>query len=61
MGVLISQSKHGEQVTHKISSIKEMFLAVFFVSIGMLVDPVLVVQGIQHRVSERGGPQAMIP
>lgn len=46
MGVLISQSKHGEDVTHKIGSIKEMFLAVFFVSIGMLVDPVLVVQGI---------------
>jgi CPA2 family monovalent cation:H+ antiporter-2 len=46
MGVLISQSKHGEDVTHKIGSIKEMFLAVFFVSIGMLVDPVLVVQGL---------------
>jgi len=46
MGVLISQSKHGEAVTQKIGSIKEMFLAVFFVSIGMLVDPVLVVQGL---------------
>jgi K+:H+ antiporter len=46
MGVLISQSKHGEDVTRKIGSIKEMFLAVFFVSIGMLVDPVLVVQGL---------------
>jgi CPA2 family monovalent cation:H+ antiporter-2 len=46
MGVLISQSKHGEEVTHKIGSIKEMFLAVFFVSIGMLVDPVLVIQGL---------------
>ncbi len=46
MGVLISQSKHGEEVTHKIGSIKEMFLAVFFVSIGMLVDPMLVVQGL---------------
>jgi len=46
MGVLISQSKHVEDVTHKIGSIKEMFLAVFFVSIGMLVDPVLVVQGL---------------
>jgi CPA2 family monovalent cation:H+ antiporter-2 len=46
MGVLISQSKHGEDVTRKIGSIKEMFLAVFFVSIGMLVDPVLVLQGL---------------
>ena len=46
MGVLISQSKHVEDVTHKIGSIKEMFMAVFFVSIGMLVDPVLVVQGL---------------
>jgi monovalent cation:H+ antiporter-2, CPA2 family len=46
MGVLISQSKHVEDVTHKIGSIKEMFMAVFFVSIGMLVDPMLVVQGL---------------
>ena len=46
MGVLISQSKHVEDVTHKIGSIKEMFMAVFFVSIGMLVNPVLVLQGL---------------
>ncbi len=46
MGVLISQSKHVEDVTNKIGSIKEMFMAVFFVSIGMLVDPMLVLQGL---------------
>ncbi|MCU0861259.1 MAG: cation:proton antiporter [Methanomassiliicoccales archaeon] len=46
MGVLISQSKHVDEVVHKIEPIKEMFMAVFFVSVGMLVDPVLVLQGI---------------
>ncbi|MEM0448285.1 MAG: cation:proton antiporter [Methanomassiliicoccales archaeon] len=46
MGVLISHSQHSEDVVRKIEPIKEMFMAVFFVSVGMLVDPRLVLQGL---------------
>lgn len=46
MGVLVSQSRYGEAVAMKIVSLKEVFLAVFFVSVGMLVDPMLVLTGL---------------
>ncbi len=42
MGVIISQSACVDRVVSKSAPIKEMFLAVFFVSIGMLIDPLLV-------------------
>ena len=46
MGVLVSQSRYGEAVGIKIVPLKEVFLAVFFVSVGMLVDPMLVLTGL---------------
>jgi len=46
MGIVISQSNSVEQVNTKIIPLKEMFLAIFFVSIGMLIDPVLVLANI---------------
>lgn len=46
MGVLVSQSKYGEAVGLKVVSLKEVFLAVFFVSVGMQVDPMLVLTGL---------------
>ncbi len=44
MGVIISQSNSVEAVDAKIIPVKEMFLAIFFVSIGMMIDPSLVFQ-----------------
>ncbi|MCQ5375006.1 MAG: cation:proton antiporter [Methanomassiliicoccales archaeon] len=44
MGVIISQSDYVEKVIEKITPVKEMFLAIFFVSIGMLIIPALIVQ-----------------
>jgi CPA2 family monovalent cation:H+ antiporter-2 len=46
MGVLVSQSKYGDAVGVKMVPLKEVFLAVFFVSVGMLVDPMLVLTGL---------------
>jgi len=42
MGIVISQSNSVEHVDRRIMPLREMFLAIFFVSIGMLIDPVLV-------------------
>ena len=46
MGVIISQSASQPEIVLKTMPIKEMFMAVFFVSIGMLIDPRLVLQNI---------------
>jgi CPA2 family monovalent cation:H+ antiporter-2 len=46
MGIVISQSNSVERVNTKIIPLKEMFLAIFFVSIGMLIDPALVLANI---------------
>ena len=46
MGVIVGQSRSQETIVEKVTPIKEMFLAVFFVSIGMLIDPRLVINNI---------------
>ena len=46
MGVIISQSASQHEIVLKTMPIKEMFMAVFFVSIGMLIDPRLVLHNI---------------
>ena len=46
MGIIISQSHVVHHVVAKITPIEEMFLAVFFVSIGMLIDPVIILDNI---------------
>ncbi|MDD1767398.1 MAG: cation:proton antiporter [Methanomassiliicoccales archaeon] len=46
MGIVISQSNSVERVNVKIIPLKEVFLAIFFVSIGMLIDPALVFANI---------------
>ncbi|HKU39665.1 MAG TPA: cation:proton antiporter [Polyangiales bacterium] len=38
-GSLVSQSGEGEHMEHLIQPIRDMFAAVFFVSVGMLIDP----------------------
>lgn len=46
MGIIVSQSAAQQEIVLKTMPIKEMFMAVFFVSIGMLIDPRLVIQNI---------------
>jgi len=46
MGIIIAESKAGECIHHHIARIKEMFGAVFFVSVGALIDVTLFSQFI---------------
>jgi CPA2 family monovalent cation:H+ antiporter-2 len=46
IGVIISQSKASDLLVDRITPIKEMFMALFFISIGMLIDPWLVLDNI---------------
>ncbi len=46
MGVIIGHAKSHGQISIKITPIKEMFLAIFFVSIGMLIQPLLVITNL---------------
>ncbi|MCE9598151.1 MAG: cation:proton antiporter [Spirochaetia bacterium] len=41
-GVLVSESGQTEKIEHLIAPVRDMFAAVFFVSVGMLIDPALV-------------------
>ena len=41
-GMLISESGEGHTVEHLLMPVRDMFAAIFFVSVGMLIDPVLV-------------------
>lgn len=45
-GLLVSESGHGHEVEESVKSLKNMFAAVFFVSIGMTVDPALALANI---------------
>ncbi|MGB8222616.1 MAG: cation:proton antiporter [Polyangiales bacterium] len=42
-GILVAESGRGSQVEHLIQPVRDMFAAVFFVSIGMTVDPRLAI------------------
>jgi CPA2 family monovalent cation:H+ antiporter-2 len=41
-GSLVSESGLGEEIEHLIMPIRDVFLAIFFVSVGLLIDPALV-------------------
>ena len=43
-GSLVSESGLGEEIEHLIMPIRDMFLAIFFVSVGLLIDPALVAE-----------------
>ena len=43
-GVLVAESGQAKTVEHVIEPVKDVFAAVFFVSVGMLIDPKLVVE-----------------
>jgi len=43
-GSLISESGEGKTVEHLVQPVRDLFAAVFFVSVGMLIDPTLVIE-----------------
>ena len=43
-GSLIAESGQGRSIEELVQPVRDMFVAVFFVSVGMLIDPVLVAQ-----------------
>ena len=43
-GSLIAESGRGKQVAELVEPVRDMFAAVFFVAVGMLIDPALVAQ-----------------
>lgn len=43
IGSVIAETKQVEEIIHKFNSIRDMFTAIFFVSVGMLLDPRMVV------------------
>lgn len=44
MGSLIAEAPNAEEIEHLVKPVKDLFGAVFFVSVGMLVDPTLLVK-----------------
>lgn len=44
MGSILSETVEAERIESSVSSLKDLFGAVFFVSVGMLVDPAVLVQ-----------------
>lgn len=44
IGAVIAETKHASDIIHKIDPIRDMFTAVFFVSVGMLLSPSTVAQ-----------------
>ena len=43
-GSLVAESGRGKPVAHVIEPVRDMFAAVFFVSVGMLIDPAVIIQ-----------------
>lgn len=46
MGSLLSETSQGERIEQLIHSVKDLFGAIFFVSVGMLIDPALLAEYI---------------
>jgi CPA2 family monovalent cation:H+ antiporter-2 len=44
MGSILSETIEGEHISKLVSSIKDLFGAIFFVSVGMLVDPAVIAE-----------------
>lgn len=39
MGSILAETAEGERIEHLMSSVKDLFAAIFFVSVGMMIDP----------------------
>lgn len=46
MGSILAETVYAEKIEHLVKSVKDLFGAVFFVSVGMLFDPAMLVQYI---------------
>jgi len=44
MGSILAESTKAEKVEHVIKPVKDLFGAIFFVSVGMMIDPVLIME-----------------
>ncbi len=42
MGSVLAETEEGERIEHLVRPVRDLFGAVFFVSVGMLIDPVLI-------------------
>lgn len=51
-GSLLAETIEGERIHHLIRPVRDLFSAVFFISVGLLIDP--------HAISERGGVIALL-
>lgn len=41
MGSILAETAEGERIEHLMASVKDLFAAVFFVSVGMMIDPAI--------------------
>lgn len=41
MGSILAETEEGERIEHLMASVKDLFAAVFFVSVGMMIDPAI--------------------
>lgn len=44
MGSILAETIEGEKIEHLIEPVKDLFAAIFFVSVGMLIDPAILVE-----------------
>ncbi len=44
IGAVIAETKQGKEVTHRIEPIRDMFTAIFFVSVGMMLSPAIIAE-----------------
>ena len=44
MGSILAETTQAEKIEHLITSVKDLFGAIFFVSVGMLIDPAILVE-----------------
>jgi CPA2 family monovalent cation:H+ antiporter-2 len=45
-GSLVAESGKGEAIAHLVEPVRDLFAAIFFVAVGMLIDPALVVRDV---------------
>ncbi len=51
MGLIVSMSLYSERIKAKVIPVKELFMAVFFISIGLQIDPRLILENLALVVS----------
>ena len=44
MGSLLAETAEAKRIEHLVSSVKDLFAAIFFVSVGMLIDPTILLE-----------------